>query len=63
MDTALELVIDVYTNIPYNIYITSIVSDDDSIMHAHLQHASSDGKLTFPPPPPTFLAYPNYCIN
>ena len=29
----------------FNVYIDTIVSDDDNTMRAHLQHASEKGKL------------------
>ena len=60
---ALGLCIDLHDNIGYDIYISSIVSDDDSTMRAHIQHAPKGGKLPDNIPAPKFLADPSHRIK
>ena len=53
---ALELCIDMNNSSGFDVYIYTIVSDDDSTMCDHLQHASGKGKLPDRILTPTFLA-------
>ena len=42
---ALGLCIELHDNSGYNIFVQTIVSDDDSTMRAHIQHAAGGGSF------------------
>ena len=60
---ALEFCIDHYDNIELSIYVKQIVSDDDSIMHAHIHHTEGGSKLPDCIHTPIFLVDPSHHIK
>ena len=60
---ALEICIDLHDNIEFSIYVEQIVSDDDSTIRAHTQHAERGCKLWNYIHPPIFFTDPNHHIK